>query len=117
MTASDHGAIPGLDATLLDPTRLAIMSVLSTVDWCDFGFLRDAVALSDSALSKHLTRLRAEGCVEQRRTYHGRVPKTRARATDLGVERFRAHVHALQWIVENTPRRGLGATRVAPGAV
>ena len=41
-----------LHRLLSDPTRLAIMSVLCAVDWCDFAFLRDEVSLSDSALSK-----------------------------------------------------------------
>lgn len=99
---------PGLDRLLSDPTRLAIMSVLCAADWCDFAFLREAVSLSDSALSKQLATLRNEGHVEQRRTYVGRVPKTTVRATDEGRHRFLGHVEALQAIVERArgPRRG-----------
>jgi hypothetical protein len=74
------GQPPGLEGLLSDPTRLAIMSVLCAVDWCDFAFLRDAVSLSDSALSKQLATLKKDDYVEQRRTYLGRVPKTTARA-------------------------------------
>ncbi|TQS40663.1 winged helix-turn-helix domain-containing protein [Cryptosporangium phraense] len=95
---------PGLDRLLSDPTRLALMSVLCSVDWCDFAFLRDQVALSDSALSKQLATLKTNGDVEQRRTYLGRVPKTTVRATDQGRARFLAHVEALRAIVERTPR-------------
>lgn len=95
---------PGLDRLLSDPTRLAIMSVLSAVDWCDFAFLRDSVSISDSALSKQLTTLKKEGHVEQRRTYVGRVPKTTVRASDAGRGRFLDHVEALRLIVERTPR-------------
>lgn len=98
------GQTPGLDRLLADPTRLAIMSVLSTVDWCDFSFLRDAVSLSDSALSKQLTTLKTNEHIEQRRTYLGRVPKTTVRATDSGRQRFIEHVEALQAIVARTPR-------------
>jgi DNA-binding transcriptional ArsR family regulator len=106
MTASlpTAGGPQGLDRLLSDPTRLAIMSVLSTVEWCDFVFLRDAVSLTDSALSKQMTTLRSNGYVEQQRTYLGRVPKTRVRATDEGRHRFLGHVKALQMIVEQTPR-------------
>ncbi|MYW93264.1 transcriptional regulator [Amycolatopsis rubida] len=95
---------PGLDRLLSDPTRLAIMSVLSAVDWCDFAFLRDAVSLSDSALSKQLTTLRTNGHIEQQRKYLGRVPKTSIRATEDGRRRFLGHVEALRDIVERTPR-------------
>jgi DNA-binding transcriptional ArsR family regulator len=98
------GQTPGLDRLLSDPTRLTIMSVLCAVDWCDFAFLRDAVSLSDSALSKQLATLKKDGHVEQRRTYRGRVPKTTVRATDQGRHRFLGHVEALQMIVERTRR-------------
>ncbi len=97
------GSTPGLDRLLSDPTRLAIMSVLCAAEWCDFAFLRDAVSLSDSALSKQLATLRKDGYVEQRRTYLGRVPKTTVQATDQGRHRFLAHVEALRAIVEQTP--------------
>ncbi|GHF60675.1 DNA-binding transcriptional ArsR family regulator [Amycolatopsis bartoniae] len=95
----------GLDRLLADPTRLAIMSVLDVAEWCDFAFLREAVSLSDSALSKQLTTLRKEGYVEQQRTYAGRVPKTTVRATDEGRQRFLGHAEALRAIVER-PRTG-----------
>ncbi len=98
------GPAPELDRLLSDPTRLAIMSVLSAADWCDFAFLRDAVSLSDSALSKQLTTLKNGEYVEQRRTYLGRVPRTTVRASDHGRRRFLEHVEALRMIVERTPR-------------
>jgi len=97
------GGTPGLDRLLSDPTRLAIMSVLCAADWCDFAFLRDSVALSDSALSKQLATLKAHGNVEQRRAYLGRVPRTTVRATEAGRRRFLTHVEALRAIVDRTP--------------
>lgn len=92
----------GLDRLLSDPTRLAIMSVLCAAQWCDFAFLRDAMSLSDSALSKQLATLKKDGYVEQRRTYIGRVPKTSVQATGEGRQRFLGHVEALRMIVERT---------------
>jgi DNA-binding transcriptional ArsR family regulator len=104
MTSPPSGPTPGLDRLLSDPTRLAIMSVLCAVEWCDFAFVRDSVSLSDSALSKQLATLKKDEYVEQRRTYLGRVPKTTVRATDAGRQRFLEHVEALQRIVERTSR-------------
>ena len=94
----------GLDRLLSDPTRLAIMSILCAVEWCDFAFLRDSVSLSDSALSKQLTTLKSDGQIEQRRTYLGRVPKTTIRATADGRRRFHQHAQALQDIIARAPR-------------
>jgi DNA-binding transcriptional ArsR family regulator len=88
----------GLDRLLSDPTRLAIMSVLCATTWCEFGFLREQVGLSDSALSKQLSTLKADGQVEQHRAYTGRVPKTTVRASTEGRTRFRGHLAALQEI-------------------
>jgi DNA-binding transcriptional ArsR family regulator len=98
------GRPSGLDRLLSDPTRLAIMSVLCAAQWCDFAFLREAVSLSDSALSKQLATLKKDGQIEQRRTYLGRVPKTTVQATDQGRRQFLGHVEALRKIVEQTPR-------------
>lgn len=106
MTAPRPAQTPGLDRLLSDPTRLAIMSSLLAVDWCDFAFLREAVSLSDSALSKQLSTLRQGNYVEQRRTYLGRVPKTTVRATAEGRSCFLRHVEALRAIVERTPAPG-----------
>jgi DNA-binding HxlR family transcriptional regulator len=83
---------------------LAIMSILCTVEWCDFAFLRDAVSLSESALSKQLATLQNDGQIERQRKYLGRVPKTSLRATDAGRNRFLDHVEALHQIVEHAPR-------------
>ena len=99
------GGVSGLDRLLSDPTRLAVMSVVCAVEWCDFAFLREQVSLSDSALSKQLTTLKNDGQVEQRRTYTGRVPKTTVRATAEGHRRFRGHVEALRMIAERFPGR------------
>lgn len=79
------------------------MSVVCSVQWCAFAFLREQVSLSDSALSKQLTTLKNDGQIEQRRTYTGRVPKTTVRATAEGRSRFRGHVEALRMIAERFP--------------
>ncbi|HET6503409.1 MAG TPA: transcriptional regulator [Amycolatopsis sp.] len=91
---------------MAEPTRLAIMSILCAAEWCDFAFLRENVALSDSALSKQLATLKNNDYIEQRRTYLGRVPKTTVRATDQGRLKFQTHVQALHAIIRQTPQPG-----------
>ena len=53
MPAGEHD----LDALLLDPTRLTIMSLLDAARWCEFGFVRDSAGLTDPALSKQAATL------------------------------------------------------------
>jgi DNA-binding transcriptional ArsR family regulator len=98
------GEQAGLDRLLLDPTRLSVMAVLCETEWCDFSFVRTAVGLSDSALSKQIATLRSAGHVEQERTYQGRVPRTTLRATDQGRRHLIDHIAALHRIAERAQR-------------
>jgi len=50
-------ATPRFDELIHPSTRLSIVSLLAAADWADFGYLRDQLGLSDSALSKQLSTL------------------------------------------------------------
>jgi DNA-binding MarR family transcriptional regulator len=81
------------------PTRLAIVALLAATEWAEFRYIRDAVGLSDSALSKQLTTLEENGYVEIDKGYAGKRPRTTARLTSAGRKAFAGHVAALQAIV------------------
>lgn len=85
-----------LDQTLLDPTRLRIVSLLAGTRWAEFGFIRAEVGLSDSALSKQLTTLQKLGYVEVDKGYVGKRPRTWVNLSDSGRRALAAHVAALQ---------------------
>lgn len=89
----------GFDELIHAPTRLAIVSLLAASEQADFKFIRDTVALSDSALSKQLTILEEAGYVEIRKGFVGKRPRTSARLTRAGRLAFSRHVLALQEIV------------------
>jgi DNA-binding transcriptional ArsR family regulator len=88
----------GLDPLLLDPTRLAIMSLLSAAQWCEFGFVRDTAQLTDPALSKQMATLAGAGYAEARKGYVGKTPRTWLRATPQGRARLTGHIQGLQTI-------------------
>ena len=81
------------------PTRLAIVALLAATEWAEFRYSRDAVGLSDSALSKQLTTLDENGYVEIDKGYAGKRPRTTARLTTAGRKAFAGHIAALQAIV------------------
>ncbi|WP_406470137.1 transcriptional regulator [Streptomyces sp. NBC_01615] len=87
---------PRFDELIHPSTRLSIVSLLAAADWADFGYLRDQLALSDSALSKQLSTLEQAGYVTVDRSIRRRV---RARLTTDGRAAFQGHVAALQAIV------------------
>jgi DNA-binding transcriptional ArsR family regulator len=92
-------SVEGFDELIHAPTRLAIVSLLAASEWADFTFIRDAVALSDSALSKQLSTLAEANYVDIRKAFVGKRPRTSVRLTRLGRAAFERHVAALQQIV------------------
>jgi DNA-binding MarR family transcriptional regulator len=95
-----------LDQLLLDPTRLSIVSLLSAAEWAEFGFVRDSVNLSDSALSKQVTTLSRSDYVEVRKGYVGKRPRTWLNLTDTGRDTLANHIAALQAIAEKARSSG-----------
>lgn len=92
-------SVKGFDELIHAPTRLAIVSLLAASEWADFTFIRDAVELSDSALSKQLSTLAEANYVDIRKSFVGKRPRTSVRLTRLGRAAFEQHVAALQQIV------------------
>ncbi|AHI01443.1 transcriptional regulator [Kutzneria viridogrisea] len=99
-------ATPDLDPLLLDPTRLSIVALLASTEWAEFRWVRDLVGLSDSALSKQITNLANPGYVEVKKGYVGKRPRTWLNLSDSGHQALRAHVAALNQIVEQSQRAG-----------
>ncbi|MCF3964314.1 transcriptional regulator [Streptomyces fuscigenes] len=89
------------DEFLHAPARLTIVALLAPAGWTEFGFVRDAIDTSDSALSKQLSALAAEGYVEVRKQAGvAGVGKRRTltRLTPYGHEAFARHASALERI-------------------
>jgi DNA-binding MarR family transcriptional regulator len=91
------------DELIHPATRLSIVALLAAADWADFAFVRDQLALSDSALSKQLSTLEEAGYVVIERPATGRRRRVRVRLTPLGRERFAGHVAALRGIIDGMP--------------
>jgi DNA-binding MarR family transcriptional regulator len=81
-------------------TRLSLVALLAAADWAEFAFLRDQLALSDSALSKQLSILEEAGYVRIDRPLRDRRRRVRARLTAAGATAFQGHVTALREIVQ-----------------
>lgn len=103
MVEQSQGA---LDASLLNPTRLSIVSVLAASRWAEFAFVRDAVKLSDSALSKQISALDKLGYVEAEKGYVGKRPRTWLNLTRAGRDALAGHVAALQQIAAHAGSQG-----------
>ncbi|MFB7256157.1 winged helix-turn-helix domain-containing protein [Streptomyces nojiriensis] len=90
---------PDFDEFLHVPARLSVVALLAPADWVEFGFVRDAVGTSDSALSKQVTALADAGYVEVRKTRIRTGRHTHLRLTPYGRQAFQRHASALERIV------------------
>jgi DNA-binding transcriptional ArsR family regulator len=91
-----------LDEVIHAPKRLAICAFLQRVDGAEFPVIRDALGVSDSVLSKHLSALAEAQYVKlEKRIAPGKSRYgTWASMTLLGRAAFRDHVAALRRIVD-----------------
>ncbi|WP_028644406.1 transcriptional regulator [Nocardioides sp. URHA0020] len=87
------------DELIHPSTRLALVATLAAADWAEFAFLKDRLALSDSALSKQLATLEDAGYVATERYLVGSRRKLRARLTPTGREAYDGHVAALRQVI------------------
>jgi DNA-binding transcriptional ArsR family regulator len=85
-----------LDRLIHEPGRLAILTVLSSVQTADFVFLQRTTGLTKGNLSSHLTKLEEAGLVEIEKRFVGKKPNTSAALTPVGKERIAHHWDQLE---------------------
>jgi DNA-binding transcriptional ArsR family regulator len=85
-----------LDRLVHEPGRLAILTVLSSVDDADFVFLQRATGLTKGNLSSHLTKLEDAGLVTIEKRFVRKRPNTKAALTREGERRIGEHWKQLE---------------------
>lgn len=85
---------PVFDAVIHAPGRLQICAILSAAE-AEFATVRDAIAVSDSVLSKHVKTLEEAGYVAVRKAPFGGRQRTWLSLTAAGRKAFAAHVTEL----------------------
>ena len=85
-----------LDRLIHEPARLAILTVLSSVQSADFTFLQRTTGLTKGNLSSHLTRLEQAGLVQIRKTFVRKKPNTSVALTPVGKQRVAHHWDQLE---------------------
>ncbi|MCG5216594.1 winged helix-turn-helix domain-containing protein [Streptosporangium sp. KLBMP 9127] len=87
-----------LDNVIHMPIRFSIVAALSGVDEAEFKVLRDAIEITDSALSKQLAILVDADYVKMRKTFVGNRPRTYLSLTKTGRTVLERHLAALREI-------------------
>ena len=84
-----------LDPLLHSPLRLAVMSILMTLDVAEFTFLKEKTESTAGNLSVQITKLEEAGYISVEKGYKGKRPLTVCRLTDKGRDAFQAYVNTL----------------------
>jgi DNA-binding MarR family transcriptional regulator len=88
-----------LDDVVHQRVRLGILAVLAEAKRAEFGYLRDALDLSDGNLSRHIQVLEEAGLVTVEKGYEGRRPRTWVSATRRGRAALDAELRSLRELI------------------
>ena len=93
---SERSGELSLDRLIHEPGRLAILTVLPSVNAADFVFLQRTTGLTKGNLSSHLTKLEEAGLVEIQKRFVGKKPNTNVALTTVGKQRIARHWDQLE---------------------
>ncbi len=85
-----------LDPLLHSELRLAIMSILLSVDEADFVYLKEQTGATSGNLSVQIDKLNDAGYIEVERGFAGKRTRTVCKITPVGVKAFENYVESLK---------------------
>ena len=98
MTAIEQHPRHRLDELLQNPVRFSIVAALDRAATLSFKEVRDAVEITDSALSKQVALLEGAGYLSVGKSFAGKMPRTSLTLTKQGRTAWKAHLATLREI-------------------
>lgn len=89
-----------LDPLLHSQLRLAVMSLLISVEEAEFTFLKEKTESTAGNLSVQLDKLEKAGYIGIEKSFKGKRPLTTCKITSVGVKAFEAYVENLRNYIE-----------------
>jgi DNA-binding MarR family transcriptional regulator len=89
-----------LDDIIHSRIRLAIMSLLITVEEADFVFIKEKVKATDGNLSVHIKKLEDAGYVTVKKEFLDRKPRTVYSLNSKGRNAFEAYLEQLEKLIK-----------------
>ncbi|MBL0744106.1 winged helix-turn-helix domain-containing protein [Chryseolinea lacunae] len=89
-----------LDPLLHAQLRLAVMSLLLSVESADFTFIREKTNSTAGNLSVQLDKLSEAGYISVEKTFKGKKPLTTCKVTKKGIKAFEEYVTALKQYIQ-----------------
>ncbi|MDR3651864.1 MAG: transcriptional regulator [Paludibacter sp.] len=89
-----------LNPLLHSELRLAVMSILISVEEADFLFIREKTGATAGNISVQIEKLREAGYIEVTKGFLGKRTRTACKITKKGVDAFEEYVEALKSYLE-----------------
>lgn len=89
-----------LDPLLHSQLRLAVMSILLSLEEADFVYLKEKTGATSGNLSVQLEKLSEAGYIEIEKSFAGKKPRTVCRITPTGRTAFERYVEALKAYIQ-----------------
>lgn len=80
------------------------MSILVVNDWVEFKELKNLLELTDGNLASHISALEKAKCIEYKKEFVGKRPKTSYKATKNGSTLFQQHLTALEALIKGNSK-------------
>lgn len=97
-----------LDPLLHSQLRLAVMSLLVSVESAEFTYLKEKTGATAGNLSVQLSKLKEAGYIEVEKKFKDNYPQTICQISATGLKAFEAYVKALEsYIQAPKSRHGL----------
>ena len=89
-------AFKELDPLLHSQLRLAVVSLLVSVEEAEFNFLLEKTGATKGNLSVQITKLKDAGYIIVEKSFRNNYPLTTCKITPAGIQAFENYVQALQ---------------------
>lgn len=89
-------AFDDLNPLLHSQLRLAIMSLLISVEEADYKFIKEETDASSGNISVQMSKLEEAGYIEVTKSFKDNKPNTSYAITPEGIEAFETYVNTLQ---------------------
>ena len=89
-----------LDPLLHSQLRLAIISILVSVEEAEFAYLKEQTKASAGNISVQLEKLQGAGYIKIEKTFKGKYPLTKCTISKKGIKAFEEYVKVLQQYIK-----------------
>jgi DNA-binding MarR family transcriptional regulator len=85
-----------LDPILHSQLRLAVVSLLISLEEAEFNFIKEKTKATSGNLSVQIDKLKTEGYIEVSKTFRNNYPLTICKITPKGIKAFEVYVEHLK---------------------